>query len=73
MSDLSPDPMAPSDPATQAALKIDEQVTGAAAGRGPTPEEEAAAERGAATAPDVSEAYEQALITGTNVKGEGKI
>ena len=72
-TDLAPDPMSPSDPATQEALGHDEQGTARDPGRGPTPDEEAAAERGAANAPAVSEAYEHALKTGAHVQGEGEI
>jgi hypothetical protein len=38
-----------------------------------TPEEDAAAERAAESAPDVSEAYEEAMERGANVEGEGRI
>jgi hypothetical protein len=40
--------------------------------REPTPEEEAAAERGSAAAPDVSEEYKETLERGAAQEGEGK-
>jgi len=43
------------------------------AGRGPTPEEEAAADRSAGSADaDVADAYEEMLETGAAQEGEGK-
>jgi hypothetical protein len=39
----------------------------------PTEEEKAAAERGAATSPDVPDPYEEALHRGADIKGEGQI
>jgi hypothetical protein len=42
-------------------------------GRGPTPDEEEAAERGAEQAPDVSEPYKDQVERGANAKGEGQI
>lgn len=39
----------------------------------PTPEEEQAAERAAAEAPDVSEPYQDMTEKGANVEGEGHI
>ncbi len=41
--------------------------------REPSEDEEAAAERGAAQAHDVSDPYEEALHRGADVKGEGQI
>jgi hypothetical protein len=46
--------------------------TGVDADREPTPEEEAAAERGAAQAPDVSESYKEQAERGANHPGEGR-
>jgi starvation-inducible DNA-binding protein len=43
------------------------------AGRGPTPDEEAAAERARATAPDVSEPYKEYTQLAANAKGEGRV
>lgn len=48
-------------------------VHGHGPGRLPTPDEEEAAERAAAQAPDVSRPYEEALRRGAEVKGEGQI
>lgn len=42
-------------------------------GRGPTPEEEAAAERSRDLEPGVAEAEKEANERGANVKGEGQI
>ena len=42
------------------------------AGREPTPEEEAAAERNDEVDPEVAEAYEEALERGARQEGEGK-
>jgi hypothetical protein len=42
------------------------------AGRGPTPEEEEAAERSGPADPEVAEAYEDALERGAAQEGEGK-
>lgn len=39
----------------------------------PTPEEEAAAERAAESAPDVEEEYKESVERGANQEGEGKI
>jgi hypothetical protein len=39
----------------------------------PTPDEEAAAERAAATAPDVSGSYQEMAEIGADVRGEGQI
>lgn len=39
----------------------------------PTPEEEAAAERAAETAPDIEEPYQESVERGANVEGEGKV
>lgn len=39
----------------------------------PTPDEEAAAERAAQTAPDVSEPYTEMAERGANSQGEGQI
>jgi hypothetical protein len=71
MTDLSPAPTTPSDPATPQARRNDEQVTGRDPGRGPTPEEAAAA-RGAADAPDVSQADEHARKAAAHIQGEGE-
>jgi hypothetical protein len=43
------------------------------AGRGPTPEEEAAAERADAKPEDVREAYQESTERGANQEGEGRI
>jgi starvation-inducible DNA-binding protein len=43
------------------------------AGRGPTPSEEAAAERAARSAPDVSEPYREYTSAAARTKGEGRI
>lgn len=48
-------------------------VHGHDAGRGPTADEEEAAERAAESAPDVSDPYEEALHRGADIKGEGQI
>ena len=42
------------------------------AGRGPTPDEEAAAERADADPANVREAYEEATERGANQEGEGR-
>jgi hypothetical protein len=73
MTDPSPHPTTPSDPASRQASWSDEQVAGRDPGRAPTPEEDAAAERGAARAPDVSEVDEHARTTGAHAQGEGEI
>jgi hypothetical protein len=41
--------------------------------REPTPEEEAAAERGAEQVPDVSDSYKEQAERGANAKGEGRV
>lgn len=71
--DVKPDPMAPSDTGTKEALAQDAQKKGRDAGPMPTPEEEAAAERGAAQAPDISEEYKEQVERGADVEGEGQI
>ncbi|CAN5672849.1 hypothetical protein BH20ACT2_BH20ACT2_18640 [soil metagenome] len=43
------------------------------AGRGPTPEEEEAADRSAPASKETAENYEEAVETGANVKGEGEL
>jgi hypothetical protein len=52
-----------------------EQFPPAAADRAPTADEEAAAERGAATVDvdEVAEHYEEMSETGANIRGEGQI
>lgn len=50
----------------------DEQVF-AGAGRGPTPAEEAAAERAPAVAEHTREAYKAMVFRGANQRGEGRI
>jgi hypothetical protein len=40
--------------------------------REPTPDEEAAAERGAEQVPDVSDSYKEQAERGANAKGEGR-
>ena len=57
---------------TRAAEQVDEsQHTDA--GPGPTPEEEAAADRTASSGAKVADAYEESIERGANVKGEGEI
>ena len=56
---------------TRATEDEDAQI-GADPDRMPTPDEEAAAERGAAEAPDVSEAYKEQAERGANHPGEGR-
>jgi hypothetical protein len=43
------------------------------AGRGPTPEEEAAADRSKDSGKEVAESYREATERGANVKGEGQV
>lgn len=50
----------------------DEQVV-AGAGRGPTPAEEAAAERAGPVAEHTREAYRDMVFRGANQQGEGRI
>ena len=50
-----------------------EAATGPKADRAPTPEEAEAAERGAAEAPDVSDAYKEQAERGANHPGEGRV
>jgi hypothetical protein len=45
---------------------------GISSDREPTPEEEAAAERGAAEAPDVSDSYKEQAERGADHPGEGR-
>jgi hypothetical protein len=50
----------------------DEQVF-AGAGRGPTPDEEAAAQRHAAVTETTSQAYQEMVYRGAHQRGEGRI
>lgn len=50
-----------------------EATTEAKPDRMPTEEEAEAAERGAAQAPDVSDAYKEQAERGANVAGEGRV
>ena len=59
--------------ATHAAEEVDEQQPGRAAGRPPTPDEEAAADRTADSAEGVEEPYRDMTEKGAHVKGEGAI
>jgi hypothetical protein len=58
--------------ATRATEEEDERVT-ARADDLPTPEEEAAAERGRDDDPEAAEAYKDAIERGARQKGEGRI
>ncbi len=58
--------------ATRATEEEDEQVTAHADGL-PTPEEEAAAQRGRVDDPEAAEAYKEAIERGARQKGEGRI
>ena len=60
-------------PRTRAFEAEDERVDHADAGPGPTPEEEAAAERAAPVSDETREAYRDMVDKGANVKGEGQI
>jgi hypothetical protein len=57
---------------TRAAEADDEKRT-AAAGDGPTPEEDAAADRTASSGAKVADDYKESIERGANVKGEGEI
>lgn len=50
-----------------------EATAGVDAGRAPTADEEAAAERNAEVDPAVAKNYEESVERGANVKGEGQI
>lgn len=58
--------------ATRAAEADDEQAS-AHADDLPTPDEEAAAERGRVDDPEAAEAYKEAIERGARQKGEGRI
>jgi len=58
--------------ATRATEEEDERVT-ARPDEPPTPEEEAAAERGRVDDPEAAESYKDAIERGARQKGEGRI
>ena len=70
---VTPDPLAPTDPRTKEALASDAAKAGRDAGQMPTPDEEAAAEKAAADAPDISDEYREQVQRGAAVEGEGSI
>ena len=57
---------------TRAAEADDEKRT-TAAGDGPTPSEEAAADRTASSGEKIADDYKESMERGANVKGEGEI
>ncbi len=55
------------------AAEADDEQRKTAAGDGPTPEEEAAADRTASSGEKVADDYKESIERGANVKGEGEI
>ena len=55
------------------AFELEDAQVFRGAGRGPTPDEEAAAERAGAPAPSTVEAYREMLFRGATQRGEGRL